>query len=292
MLGLCLALGGASPAEAQVTLTLETTTYIPAGATLTDQDYGPSSASGTASVSSAYGAAQATSVFGTMQLYAYSTANPLGGDGDVITTSSMARAVWTDTILVTASGLAGTQGRLHARFQASGTLSLPASLDSTFVGAQPVNVSWSLGSNPNYQFGDEGQVGGAQRLDVVGTNVTELSGSPNFQVYDLYIPFTFGDAFTLTITGQASSYVQPRGMDDPLSASSTFNLNWLGITEVVDLGNNPLAGVAIASTGAWITTSAIPEPSTYAALAGLAALGFVMWRPRRGIFNSPAGGTP
>lgn len=285
MLSLGLMLGGASPMIAQVTLTLETTTFVPAVATLTDQDYGPSSVLGTASVSSAYGQAEATSAFGTMQLYAYSSADPLGGNGDTISTSSFARAVWTDSILVTASGLAGTQGRLHAQFQSSGSLSLPATVNSNFSGAQPVNIQWSLGANPNHMFGGEGQVGGVRGLYidfVEGNYVSILSGSAAFQVYDLYIPFTFGDAFTLTVTGQATSFVQPRGMTDPLSASSTFSLHWLGITEVVDISNNPLAEVAISSTGDWLTTSAIPEPSTYAMLAGLAALGLAMWRRRAG----------
>lgn len=265
---------------AQVALTLQTTTSVPNSHTVATQAYGPSSASGTASVSTAYGSAQATSSFGTMQLYASASADPLAGEGDTVTTNSLARAVWTDSILVTAAGLGGTQGRLHVQFQAGGSLSLPGSVNSNFTGAQPVNVSWSLASNPNYLFGDEGQVGGVQRLDIVSGDVSELSGSPNFQIYDLYIPFTFGNSFTLTLTGQAHSIVQPRGMTDPLSASSTFNLNWLGLVEVVDTGDNPLAGVTVASTGDWITTSAIPEPSTYAALAGLGALGLAAWRRR------------
>ncbi|AOS43537.1 hypothetical protein Verru16b_00582 [Lacunisphaera limnophila] len=277
---LMLALAAARPATAQVTLTLETSTYVPALYTVADQNYGPSSAAGTANVSTAYGQAQATSTFGVMQLFASSAADPMGGDGDEVTTHAMARAVWTDSILVTAAGLAGTQGRLHAQFQAGGSLSLPGSVSSTFTGAQPVNVSWSLAASPNYLFGDEGQVGGVSRLDIVAGDVSELSGSANFQVYDLSIPFTFGSAFTLTITGRAESLVQPRGMTEALSAASTFNLHWLGINEVVDLGNTPLAGVTVASTGDWITTNAIPEPATYAMFAGLAALGLVAWRRR------------
>lgn len=283
-LAFSLALGGTLPAAAQVALELETSTFVPAGATVQSGNYGLSTASATASVSTTWGTAQATSVFGSMQLYASSSADPLSGQGDTITTSTFARALWTDSILVTADGLNGT-GRLHAQFQASGSLSLPASVDSNFTGAQPVSVSWSLGASPNDGFGGEGQVGGIRLLDIDSINSTTfsvLSGSANFQVYDLYIPFTFGQAFSLTITGRASSVVQPQGMNVPLSASSTFNLTWLGITEVVDLNNNPLGGVTIASTGDWITTSAIPEPSTYAVLAGLAVLGLAMWR-RRGL---------
>ncbi len=277
---LSLTLGTVVTGWAQVALTLQTTTSVPASHTVATHAYGPSDAAGTASIATAYGSAQATSSFGTMQLYAYASADPLAGEGDTVTTNSLARAVWTDSILVTAAGLGGTQGRLHVQFQAGGSLSLPGSVNSNFTGAQPVNVSWSLASSPNYLFGDEGTVGGVQRLDIVSGDVSELSGSPNFQVYDLYIPFTFGNSFMLTLTGQARSIVQPRGMTDPLSASSTFNLNWLGLIEVVDTGNNPLAGVTVASTDDWLTTSAIPEPSTYALLAGVAALGWSAWRRR------------
>ncbi len=278
-----MALGGGLRVAAQVTLELETTTFVPAVTVLTSDVYGPSSAAGTASVATAYGSATATATFGSMHLHAFSSADPQAGSGDTVTTSSFARAVWSDSILVTATGLAGTPGRLHAQFLASGSLSLPASVNSTFTGAQPVVVSWSLGANPNSGFGGEGQVDGSRQLyiDLIGGNPESvLSGSANFQVYDLYIPFTFGDAFELTITGRAASFVQPRGMNDPLTASSTFNLNWLGVTEVLDESDNPLSGISIQSTGDWITASTIPEPSTYAAVAGLAALGLAVWRRR------------
>ncbi len=286
VLGVCLFFGGVIPAAAQVSLELESITYVPAVETVEQQTYGPSDALATASVSTTYGAAQASSTFGSMQLYALSWADPQDGHGDTVTTSTYAKAVWADSILVTGAGLAGTQGRLHAQFQASGSLNLPGSVNSTFTGAQPVNVSWSLGANPNYQFGGEGQVDGSRQLyiDLIGGNPESvLSGSANFQVYDLYIPFTFGDAFTLTITGRAASFVQPRGMNDSLTASATFNLNWLGVTEVLDESDNPLSGISIQSTGDWITASAIPEPSTYAAVAGLAALGLAAWRRKREV---------
>ena len=39
-----------------------------------------------------------------------------------------------------------------------------------------------------------------------------------------------------------------------------------------------------------VTATAIPEPATYAMLAGLAALGLAAWRRRKKICNFPGGG--
>ncbi|KAB2908590.1 MAG: PEP-CTERM sorting domain-containing protein [Dechloromonas sp.] len=283
---LALSLFLAVQGTAQITLTLESVTFVPAGATVDEDYYGPSSTSGSASLSTAFGQAQAEASLGSMQLFAFSSSDPNLVHGDTLTTSTFAQAAWTDSILVTASGLAGTGGRLHAQFLASGSLSLPGSINSTFTGAQPVSVRWSLGASPNYMFGGEGQVDGLRMIDidlVEGTPVSVLSGSANFQVYDLYIPFTFGESFNLTITGRAASLVQPRGMTVPLSASSTLNITWMGITEVLDASEAPLVGYTVASTGDWIVTSAVPEPSTYAAFAGVVVLAVVIYRRRMGV---------
>jgi len=60
------------------------------------------------------------------------------------------------------------------------------------------------------------------------------------------------------------------------SAVSEFALYWGdGQTD----GTAVLQSVGLAATGS--TSSAVPEPSTYAALAGLCALGFAAWRRRR-----------
>jgi len=274
---------------AQVTLDLETTTYVPAGATVTTD--AQNVVAGVASVATSYGSSSATSTFGSMQLNSTSSGTHTETYGDTLTTRSQAEAKWQDSILVTAAApeLNGTNGRLHARFTVSGNLNVPYPVASTFAGAQPVSANWQVSVNRGYQFGDENSVGGGLSVYIdytVGPPADifpVLNGSADFQTYDLVIPFTFGEAFDFRFTGQAQSYVQPRGMEvgDGLGSSASITVTWLGIEEITDEENNPLAGITIASTGAWITASAIPEPSTYAMMAGAAALGLAAWRRRR-----------
>lgn len=280
----------ATTAPGQITLTLETTSYTPGYGTHA-QDTITDLAANSAGVSTAYGSGSATSTFGLMQLSSSSFATYQVGEGfgDTFTTTGSSQARWQDSILVTAAapGLAGTGAWLHARFQTSGSLSVPGSINSTFSGAQPASAGWSVGAQPNTGFGGEGQVDGTRSIyiDFVGGEYVSifLNDSPNFQVYDLYIPFTFGEAFNFQFTGSAQSFVQPRGMEvgASLATSANVTVTWLGIAAVLDENDNPLSGITIQSTGNWITASAIPEPSTYAALAGLAALGLAVWRRRR-----------
>lgn len=50
---------------------------------------------------------------------------------------------------------------------------------------------------------------------------------------------------------------------------------------IADGGPVTISGVGLVGSSANFTVEVIPEPSTYAALFGLAALGFVFWRRRR-----------
>jgi hypothetical protein len=280
---LLLASLAATVAYAQVTLELETTTYVPAVESVaTDTE---NIVAGSASVSTAYGGGTATSTFGLMHLISASSATYNIGHGDTLSTQGYSRAKWEDSILVTAAApeLAGTGGRLHVQFTVSGTLNVPHPVASTFVGAQPVSAGWQISVNRAHQFGDENSVNGGRSIYIDAGPTSLLNGSPDFQTYDLYIPFTFGESFNFRVTGSAQSFAQPRGMElgASLGSSSDITVTWLGLVGVTDEADNPLSGITVASTGDWLTTSAIPEPSTYAALAGLAALGLAAWRRKR-----------
>lgn len=272
----------ATVACAQVTLDLETTTYVPAVETVvTDTTI---VVANSASVSTAYGSGTVLSSLGLMQLSSVSTVTHTLTYGDTLTTLGYSEAKWEDSILVTATApeLNGTSGRLHVQFTVNGTLNVPFPVASTFVGADPVSAGWQVSVNRAVGFGGENSVDGSQSIHIDAGPVSLLNGSPNFQTYDLIIPFTFGEAFDFSVTGRASTLVQPRGMalNDSLSATSNITVTWLGLVEVTDDLENPLSGITVASTGNWLTTSAIPEPSTYAAFAGLVALGLVAWRRR------------
>lgn len=272
----------ATVAGAQVTLDVHTITHVPGGDTVVSDTENVVASS--ASVSTAYGSGTAGSIFGSMQLSSHSSSTHQAPYDDTLTTLAHAEAKWEDSILVTAAApeLDGTNGRLHVRFTVNGSLIAPTSVNSDFAGAYVAAAHWLLGVNRSDGFGSEGSVGGHRTLYVEwnGSSYEYLTlGTPGFQTFDLIIPFTFGEAFDFRVTGRVDTMAQPRGMpvNDGLSASSEITVTWLGLVGVTDEEDNPLSGITIASTGDWLTTSAIPEPSTYAALAGLAALGLAAW---------------
>jgi hypothetical protein len=127
-----------------------------------------------------------------------------------------------------------------------------------------------------------------------GTNALTLtfSGLDNSLTYTLEVfsvaaglP-TFNDADTPIINGvatnwatgftsRAARYAKTTGATFAgLSTDGAGNLSF-AISDA--LHSNAIMNGAILTA----TASAVPEPSTYAALAGLAALGFVAWRRRR-----------
>ena len=127
------------------------------------------------------------------------------------------------------------------------------------------------------------------RIDPSGSTQIVALSAPNYTAYDMVIsgPATFGtggqtDADSGTgdnfyVLPFADAVAVPIGYTsgDPLSGSITFDN-----TDLATLGVNT-------GTHAWtlpndtITLNVVPEPATYAALFGLAALGFVCARRRR-----------
>ncbi len=81
-----------------------------------------------------------------------------------------------------------------------------------------------------------------------------------------------GDVFTLN----AGSFTTTANFAGPAPSGGTFT------TFVADNLLTPISSAGVPGGGA------VPEPSTYAAIAGAAALGFAMWRRKR---NRPAPAT-
>ena len=90
----------------------------------------------------------------------------------------------------------------------------------------------------------------------------------------------------LTLLNSANNGPGSMSVSDPSGAGSTmpvtFNLNGL-VTDHLILGipAQDFVGGWTMMTEATFTTSAIPEPSTYAAIAGAMGLGVAVWRKRK-----------
>lgn len=105
---------------------------------------------------------------------------------------------------------------------------------------------------------------------------------------------TSGGYYTFTSTGLALSANTTFWVAATTSGSGAY---WLNTTDDLSQSNTGGATWTIGddtklfSSGSWntipvsalmsVTATAVPEPGTYAALAGLTALGFVAWRRRR-----------
>lgn len=114
-------------------------------------------------------------------------------------------------------------------------------------------------------------VAGTDQNVTQSIGVTTLSGTAIYYL-EVTVDDTALPSWTMAPTGTAPSsyfasyvgtYTGFTGGDDTISIRDTSN---------AVVGSFAVTGVSI---------SAVPEPSTYAALAGLAALGFVAWRRRQ-----------
>lgn len=89
--------------------------------------------------------------------------------------------------------------------------------------------------------------------------------------------YSFSDNFTAgaTLSGPYSVTYTGTNLFNPENISS-FALYWGTYND-----GATLQGIAGSTAGSTSTGSAVPEPSTYAAIFGLAALGFAAYRRRR-----------
>lgn len=198
-----------------------------------------------------------------------------------------ATAVNAGTLLVN-----GSLGATVVTVGASGTLGGTG----TIGGATTVNGSLAPGASP-------GVLTFSSTLTLAGTTNLELNGSTRGTTYDginvagalTYggtLNVTFGSSF-LAGGESFSLFTAADGTSIPASVTGSFaSINLLGgytgsLTNNSGVWTGTIGGVDFTftqSTGLLTTAlsgSPVPEPSTYAALAGLAVLGFVATRRRR-----------
>lgn len=140
------------------------------------------------------------------------------------------------------------------------------------VGApgDPFNIA-EVGLNPT--FTDRGLylVAGSDQFPNPSIGVTTLSGT-GISYFTVSVDDTALPSWTMAPSGTApSTYFA--------GYAGTYT-GFSGGTDLVKIYNT--AGAEVVSFNVTsVTISAVPEPSTYAAMLGLAALGFVGWRRRK-----------
>ena len=223
-----------------------------------------------------------------------STANPLSAGYTTAGSNAAATAVFGDTMLLTAPGLAGTAGVMTVRLKLDGDLHAwdysPAT-GAPREGFQAILTSQTSffdatvgGQLLSHRFTAQAMVTapGEQHSADVPTTLT------------LEVPIVFGHSvyFQTELSVRTEANVDAPGLspDDPTygfprvggaTASFLHTLRWDGISRVTDAQGRAVDGFGVASaTGIdWRVAAPVPEPST-AALLGL-GVALLAWRQRR-----------
>ena len=156
-------------------------------------------------------------------------------------------------------------GALLAQFMA---------FDESFTGGVFVAIGAVMGDNINHIIVGQGS-GGSSMIKVF-----------NFPTLDLLSSF---DAFNSSTVGASVGVIDPLGNGNfqILTGSGagmidTVNVySGLGVLQqsITPFGSD-MNGVYVSSS---VVVGAIPEPSTYAGIAGIGALGLALWKRKRGL---------
>ena len=161
------------------------------------------------------------------------------------------------------------------------------------------NLTWEQsGTSTNHMWSNFAGTGFGGTFDTSPLSMTFVIVANNGMVY-LRASAPSGTSLGLTFNGSAVSsvlmYAKLAGftppMTSPLPVASTYLTSQQGTYSVTDTSGTILRLSLVGSSdldlpvgglnSVTIGTVAIPEPSTYAALAGLGALGLVAWHRRR-----------
>jgi autotransporter-associated beta strand protein len=160
----------------------------------------------------------------------------------------------------------------------AGTLKLDAT--GTIANSTPLSIA----------NGATFDVSGKTSYDLTGVSLTIAAGSGGSGSFDAgTAALTFGGNLTIdlsTATPDATYYLFALGSHSSNFDSVALSGSFAGslTNSAASLWTGPIGGYNWSldlSSGALSATSAIPEPSTYAAMLGLGALGFAAWRRRR-----------
>lgn len=183
----------------------------------------------------------------------------------LLATAQTVTMVFTVGILANAGGTALSDGSL-VQLIASPDATFAAPTDTTFVGGNDV-LFYSAG----FDSSTIGTPGGAQ-ITLTGLSLTTYP----IATYKLALRWFPTLTTAATTPGASTAY----GQFD-FNSDATWVAPSAGNSDNYTMLTTAASGSLPNSTGyASLTTAAIPEPSTYAALAGLAALAAAAWRRR------------
>ena len=187
---------------------------------------------------------------------------------------------------------------LLGAFALVGTAHAQVTINFAYDGTNTV-ATYTVATNTFSSALFYGGTGSYAEQDLSSGGFIQLTGA----TYDIYgngsTPFTntsWGSTLAAaSYTGgpfelQAGGYVDvPHGYNLTTGSALTGTMTWTN-TDLVALGftSNLAANGSFSAMGAtvnWSTTntSAVPEPASYAALLGLSALGFVVYKRRRKV---------
>ena len=195
--------------------------------------------------------------------------------------------------LVAASAVSVTGGTLLNNGTISGSVTVDSGAtlggSGTFAGAVIVNGNFNPGTSP-------GLATFTNDLTLAGTSLTtmEINGTSRGGTYDAIDvtgALTYGGSLALAFGASTSAGANYQLFDFGSTSGSFSSVYLSGVYagslalsgqtwSYTDVGNNLLFTLD-QSTGYLSVATAIPEPSTYAALAGLGALGLALLRRRQ-----------
>ncbi|MFA6286525.1 MAG: autotransporter-associated beta strand repeat-containing protein [Opitutaceae bacterium] len=187
--------------------------------------------------------------------------------------------------------LTGTNSYVGATLIEGGALKLGSNLSGTSSVTVNGGALASTVANVNLGLGGVSMSGSGSAISINGTSIgtLTLAASQNFTATTGTLNFTLGASNTsdkIMGTGVFSLTGTTLALDGATSVAGTYTLfsGFTGsntVSGIIITGLNPAYSGVLGTDGILtVSLASIPEPSTYAAILGVAVLGFVAYRRR------------